>query len=343
MISVVVPCYNCEKTLDRCIQSIRNQTKVNLEIVLVNDGSKDSTGEMCDKVATIDSRIKVVHQANRGLMNAWKQGVWEATGEYIAFCDADDYVESNLIEILEEKVEEYHMDMLLYDMKIEYENGAVSYLRNRLEGGFYTREDIDNRILPWFFFQGDMQSEIMLFSRCAKVFRRELLIRNLQYLNDEISTGEDDLTTFATVLSADSVYCMKGFYPYHYMRNNDSMIGKYDAKMFRKLLALREELHKIADVYHYRYVDQIEQHFMSNIFLCIKKEICRNRKACYCHIRENLQEMRENETVSAAIRKCSVKQYSLMSKIFARLVINKRYFLLYSLTLLADALGKGVA
>ena len=343
MISVVVPCYNCEKTLDRCIQSIRNQTKVNLEIVLVNDGSKDSTGEMCDKVATIDSRIKVVHQANRGLMNAWKQGVLEATGEYIAFCDADDYVESNLIEILEEKVEEYHMDMLLYDMKIEYENGAVSYLRNRLEGGFYTREDIDNRILPWFFFQRDMQSEIMLFSRCAKVFRRELLIRNLQYLNDEISTGEDDLTTFATVLSADSVYCMKGFYPYHYMRNNDSMIGKYDAKMFRKFLDLRNELQKIAGTYQYKYKNQIEQHFLSNTFLCMKKEICRNRGAGYNQINKNLQEMRKNEIVSDAIKKCSIKQYSLMSKVFAYLAIKKRYLLLYSLTLVADALGKGVA
>lgn len=343
MISVVVPCYNCEKTFDRCIQSIRNQTQGNMEVVLVDDGSKDATGELCDKIAETDSRIKVIHQDNKGLMYAWKRGVKEASGEYIVFCDNDDYLEPNLVETLENIIKEYQADIIVYDMKIEYEDGKITYQSNRLEGGFYSREDIDNRILPCLFSQGDMQSEIMHLSRWSKSFKRELLVKNFQYLNEGISFGEDNLALFSAVLSADSLYCTKNFYPYHYMRNNNSMIGKYDAKMFQKALELREQLYNIAYTYKYQYNDQIEARFLTNTFLCMKKEICRNRKAGYRQIKKNLQAIRENETVCTAIKKCSIKQYSLMSKVFASLAVRKRYFLLYSLTLLADTLGKGDA
>ena len=81
MISFVVPCYNCEKTFERCISSIRNQTYNQIEIVLVDDGSTDQTYALCEEAAKEDARVKVVHQNNGGLMNAWKRGVREASGE----------------------------------------------------------------------------------------------------------------------------------------------------------------------------------------------------------------------------------------------------------------------
>lgn len=343
MISIVVPCYNCEKTFERCIQSIRKQTQSNLEIILVDDGSKDTTGELCDRIAEVDSRIKVIHQGNKGLMNAWKQGVLEAVGEYIIFCDSDDYIDSNLVEVIIQKIREYNADLILYDMKVEYEDGTVEYLNNHLEGKLYTRLDIDNSILPYFFFSGDMQSEIIQLSRCSKAFKRELIIDNWKYLDEKISNGEDDIATFTAVLSANSLFYIKNFYPYHYVRNNNSMVGKYDREMFSKLLILREQLYNIANAYQYRYSNQIEAHFLSNVFLCMKKAISRNKLSKYWEVRKSIKAMREDEIFKESIANSDIAGYGTKSKLFARLIICKQYGIVILLTKLFDWLKVGKA
>ena len=92
LISVIVPIYNVEKYLDRCVDSIINQTYKNLEIILVDDGSPDNCPQMCDDYAKKDSRIKVVHKENGGLSDARNVGMEVATGEYVSFIDSDDYI-----------------------------------------------------------------------------------------------------------------------------------------------------------------------------------------------------------------------------------------------------------
>lgn len=341
MISIVVPCYNCEKTFTRCIESLCCQTQPKIEIVLVDDGSTDRTYELCERAADRDVRIKVIHQGNKGLMNAWKRGVVEASGEYIAFCDSDDWIEPDLVMTMEDKIARFHADLYLFGMRVEYEDKTIEYQNNQLEEGYYGKADILEKVLPIFFSAGSMQSEIMLMSRDTKVFRRKLLMRNLNQLNDEISLGEDDLTTFISVLSAESLYCLKNFYPYHYMRNNESMIGKYDELMYQKFLDLKKQIDKIAQLYQYPYKEQIEANFLSNTLLCMKKEICRNKTSGYQELRGKLSCMRENETFIQGIRHCSIKKYELKSKIFAFLVIKKWYCVLIVLTKTMDSLRHG--
>ena len=325
MVSVIVPCYNCERTLDRCINSIRNQTQTVLEVVLVDDGSKDKTGEICDDTAKLDTRIKVVHQENNGLMNAWKRGVLEASGEFIAFCDADDYIDANMIEIFEDKAIQYQVDIVMGGMRQEYSDGTVIYADNRLEEGYYEKKDIEGVVLPSYFSSGKMQSGIILASRCVKLFRKEFLVKILSCLNENISLGEDDLTIFASVLAANSIYCMKNFFPYHYVKNSDSMIVKYDKNMFQKLLNLREQMLFVARTWSYGYVNQIDAEFVSNVLLCIKKEICRNKEDNYRGVRRRVAEMRENEIFSNIVSKCDISKYELKSKIFAYFIICLLY------------------
>lgn len=99
-LSVIVPIYNAEKHLNRCIQSIINQTYTNIELLLIDDGSKDSSGEICDKYAASDERIRVFHKKNGGVSSARNVGLDNATGYYIAFVDSDDYLMPNAYEIL---------------------------------------------------------------------------------------------------------------------------------------------------------------------------------------------------------------------------------------------------
>ena len=100
LVSVIVPIYNVEAYLERCVDSIINQTYKNLEIILVDDGSPDRCGEICDNYATKDSRIVVIHKENGGLSDARNAGIEKAQGEYLSFIDSDDWIEPNMIEVL---------------------------------------------------------------------------------------------------------------------------------------------------------------------------------------------------------------------------------------------------
>lgn len=100
LVSVIIPAYNAEKYLGFCLDTVIAQTHKKLEIIVINDGSKDNTGKICDEYAEKDSRIRVIHQENHGVAFARNVGLDEAAGEYIAFIDSDDYVKSNYIEVL---------------------------------------------------------------------------------------------------------------------------------------------------------------------------------------------------------------------------------------------------
>ncbi|MBN4047024.1 glycosyltransferase [bacterium AH-315-P13] len=95
-ISVIVPVYNVEKYLRRCVDSIINQTYKNLEIILINDGSKDSSGEICDYNSNMDTRVLVIHQENKGLSEAWNSGLKIVSGNYIGFVDSDDWIKPDM-------------------------------------------------------------------------------------------------------------------------------------------------------------------------------------------------------------------------------------------------------
>lgn len=111
LISIIVPVYNVEKYLERCVGSIISQTYENQEIILVNDGSPDKSGEICDTFAQIDSRIEVYHKENGGLSDARNFGVEHSSGEYIAFIDSDDYIAPNYIEYLLSLIKKYNADI----------------------------------------------------------------------------------------------------------------------------------------------------------------------------------------------------------------------------------------
>ena len=125
LISVIVPIYNVEKYLERSIGALINQTYSNLEIILVDDGSKDRSGVMCDEFAARDSRIKVIHKENGGSSSARNMGIEAATGDYIGFCDSDDYPESDLYENLLNVAKDYPDMVIAQAMSSDYTDDGV--------------------------------------------------------------------------------------------------------------------------------------------------------------------------------------------------------------------------
>ncbi|MBQ2414267.1 MAG: glycosyltransferase family 2 protein [Rikenellaceae bacterium] len=112
LISVIVPVYNVAAYLERCLRCLREQTYSNLEFILINDGSTDESGKICDQIAVIDERFKVFHIANGGASLARKFGLEQATGEYVSFVDSDDCIANNYIELLYELICKYNTDMV---------------------------------------------------------------------------------------------------------------------------------------------------------------------------------------------------------------------------------------
>ena len=119
-ISIIVPVYNVEKYLKKCIDSIVNQTYKNLEIILVDDGATDRSGEICDELAKLDNRIKVYHKKNGGLSDARNYGVERATGSYVGFVDSDDYIDAEMYEKLYEAITKEAADVAECNLKIVY-------------------------------------------------------------------------------------------------------------------------------------------------------------------------------------------------------------------------------
>lgn len=111
LISVIIPCYNVEKYLDRCMQSVLNQTYRDLEIILVDDGSTDGTGKMCDRYALTDARVKVIHKKNDGAASARNFALKEMTGEYVGFVDSDDWIEPDFYSYLYNLIVRYRADI----------------------------------------------------------------------------------------------------------------------------------------------------------------------------------------------------------------------------------------
>ena len=112
-VSIIVPIYNVERYLEACIESILSQTYENFELILVDDGSPDQCGIMCDKYAVQDSRIKVIHKENQGLGMARNTGLDYATGEFVCFVDSDDWIEPNAVECWIEAQKKYNADIVM--------------------------------------------------------------------------------------------------------------------------------------------------------------------------------------------------------------------------------------
>lgn len=124
-VSVVVPIYNVENYLEKCVQSVRNQTYHNLEIILVDDGATDNCGQICDRLATEDERIKVVHKENGGLASARNAGYQVATGEYIMYIDSDDCVKEETVKRCVDVIEKDKSDVVIFGYEKMSEDGKV--------------------------------------------------------------------------------------------------------------------------------------------------------------------------------------------------------------------------
>lgn len=218
MISVIVPIYNAEEYLNKCLASIVNQTYRDLEIILVNDGSMDESLAICEKYKQADKRIVIVNKRNEGLVRARKDGIRIAKGEYITFVDADDWIDITTYE----KVYTGKADIISYGLTEEYENYSKKKT-DKIEPGLYDKKRIHDQIIPNMLSSAIFFEFGMLPNLVCKLIKKSLLLETIDNVSDNVTIGEDVDFFFRTVYRAESVL-IKTDVLYHYRQHQKSMM-----------------------------------------------------------------------------------------------------------------------
>ena len=221
LISVVVPIYMIDKYLGICIESLLNQIYRNLEIILVDDGSKDRCSEICDLYASKDPRIKVIHKENGGLVSARKAGVLAATGRYIGFVDGDDWVGPGFYQSLYNAISQNDCDVAIAGFCRDLFDQTKS-IYNTVPSGYYEGDAL-KAVFKEMISYGEFYRHGISTYHWNKLFKREVVLKHQLEISDDVSIGEDAVVVYATLLDCKRI-CITDNCSYHYRQREDSML-----------------------------------------------------------------------------------------------------------------------
>ncbi|MFR1757985.1 MAG: glycosyltransferase family 2 protein, partial [Thomasclavelia spiroformis] len=254
-LSIIVPIYNVEKYLSRCIESILNQTFREFELILINDGSTDNCKEICEKYKKIDSRIIVVNKKNGGVSSARNFGIDISRGEYIGFVDPDDFIDSNMYEILFNIINLYQSDIVICDYYKVSEYNIKKYEEIQLNNKGIIVENINNidaieRILT--------VGEKFIFA-WNKIYKRRLF-ENLRY--NEGMIYEDEFLAHRILYRCNKVSIINSSLYYYVQRKGSIVNSRFSSKKFDKVYAIKDRVDFLKDKGIVNLIDKAEKSFI---------------------------------------------------------------------------------
>lgn len=295
LVSVVVPIYNVEKYLSKCIETIINQTYNNIEIILVNDGSTDNCLQICNDFREKDRRIKVINKKNGGLSDARNTGLKDAHGKYICFIDSDDYISNKYVEELYNLIIENNAQIALCNYeKVDEENKSIS------------KEDIESQTisgktaLEKFNETAFYPASVVAWNKLYDIN----LFRNIIYPEGKIH--EDEFTTYKLFYLAKKVAITSKVLYYYRFVPTSIMNRKFNVKRLDKLEALEQRVNFFRDnkeekLYRLALIDY--QYLLVSHYLKCKKYLENSKKIQ----KEILKKIRKNYNVVIKFKECSIK------------------------------------
>ncbi len=329
-ISVIVPVYNVEDLLPRCIESIMGQTKKNLEIILVDDGATDKSGAVCDEYAQRDERIRVIHKPNGGLTSAWKAGAEAAQGLYLGFVDSDDWIDEDMYKRMWESACKFNSDIVVCGLVFDYEDPSLEKREeiSDFKKEYYNRHDLEE-LFPTLINDGRFFGRMLQPARVTKLYRKELVSKNMPLCLEEVTVGEDMQLTLPALLDAKSMSVVKDFYPYHYWFNQKSMTGKYDPKYLDKIKVMEKRLKEISKEKEiYDFASQITNDFLGLAVIGLKNGVIRNTDGKGAAL-EIIKRYCNDEVVVAALANHTMNRLPITIKAFLLLMKAKQYQICY--------------
>ena len=282
-LSVIVPVFNVERYLHKCIKSIADQTFADLEIILVNDGSTDSSPQICDDFAKNDSRVKVIHIKNSGVSMARNIGIEKATGEYITFVDSDDWLELSMYKkMLEINSQKGQIDVIMCDFTNIRER-TTEEVSADIRKGFYSKNQIIQELYPTLLVTENF-GRIPIISVWSCLFKSTLLKENKILFDADLKYSEDYLFMAEIMTKAYAFYYLKDHYFYNYLQYETSRSKKYQPMWWDNLSLLNKKLNSLLENnQEYNFTRQVKLQLLHSVQLIlnsiyVNKEINYNKK-----------------------------------------------------------------
>ena len=313
-ISVIVPVYNVEKYLNRCIDSILNQSYSDFELILVDDGSPDNSGKICDEYAQMDERVRVIHKENGGVSLARNAGIDNARGEYITFIDSDDSIKGNFLESAIAHMDNVDLYVSGLEM-ITINNGEITKKDD------YTIEEAKRLSITELYENVNKTfPQICICGPTCKIYKANIIKDKGISFEKGISLGEDTLFNLSYCEHIEKVYFDKGIYYTYYRENENSLFSKYHKDIYEIHIRVydkwRELIAKIG--VNQEAKESFEQTYVSLMIGCIHH--------VYKHTRDKnaRKEIIANVISNEYVKKCRSYNGGMMAKLVQRLVTHGR-------------------
>ena len=345
-LSIIVPVYNTEKYLKRCIDSITNQTLKDIEIIIVDDGSKEECAMLCDEFSKKDSRIKVVHKINGGLGFARNSGMEAATGEYIGFVDSDDYIEPAMYDTLYKAAKEHDADLVLSGIcfvggNMFSESGEDTKKIYFEEETVFEKEDMKKLLLGVVGALPDEPDDSRYgVSVCKNIFKTSVIREGeIAFLSERKILSEDTLFMVDYIKSAKCAIGVPGAY-YCYCRNEDSLSKSYNRERFEKSIIFLDVLEKqIAETIEKEeygiYLNRLIQGF--GRILCSQEIVnAREKKIKFSVLKKRLKEICTSDKIGNVLKSYPWYRLPVKQAAFAFAMKYKLFFIQKLMVILRD-------
>lgn len=274
-ISVIIPVYNVAAYLRRCIDSVIHQSCRELEIILVDDGSTDSCGSICDEYASMDSRIMVIHQENMGLYGARNTGLEAAGGEYISFIDSDDWIEADTYTHLLKIIDAGQPDMIRFGFKKILDGKAVSENTMPYKEGLYSEAMLRQIQLDTINHEGVLDyKRNRILSAWSNLYKRELVMNHgIRFVSEREILNEDYLFVLQASMAAKTVYISEKTF-YCYDTREGSITMSYRQNMFERKKKLFSLYCRNVDKNDRNVQIRLKNFYIDCVYACIVNECC---------------------------------------------------------------------
>ena len=320
--SVIVPVYKVEEYLCPCIESVLGQTFSDFELILVDDGSPDICGDICEEYAKKDDRIKVIHKENGGLVSARQAGIKIAAGEYIFNLDSDDLIELDTLETAYNIIKETRCQVVSFGRKWVKMGLCEKITDDGLEEGLYSGEKLEKFIYPKLLNDKNMTHIACYIT--GKAIERKFITPFQLGVNEKITLGEDLCCTIASYLNVDSVYVSRKT-PYLYTIRTDSMSKEFNTK---QIFLIEDVIMEISKNDYSKIADFDEQLSRYSCFMCfaiLAAAAEGNHKKAIKTIKETI----ENSIHKEKIQNANFENITFKSKIAIDLMKKSKYMMAY--------------
>lgn len=271
-VSVVIPVYNVEQYLLRCVKSVLDQTLEEIEIILVDDGSPDKCPEICDKLKKKYSNVAVIHKKNGGLSSARNAGISKAKGEYIGFVDSDDDVAPNMYEELYNAAVNHNADIAMADFIRVQSNGQYKLITKYIDGGVYNKKRIINEIYPRLI-MGENIDYGPLLSVWQSIYKRSFLQEYNLVFDEQVRWSEDNIFSAMAGYRCNCLVYLKRKCFYHYWENQNSITTSYKYGAWDVYSTMNDHLRSFfSDKTEFDWNNQLKLHMIYYALVCLNQE-----------------------------------------------------------------------